>query len=85
MSECTEEERVCPNGDCAYCQSVCRHDNLIEEELTQYGQGICADCLKYIPRKYLSDEELELLNNDHPHLGFDRKSSHNHEDEELKC
>ena len=53
---------MCPMGDCADCQRLCGHDHLIEEELTEYGQGVCENCLKHIPKKYLSDEELELLN-----------------------
>jgi hypothetical protein len=55
---------ICEMGDCADCQRLCGHDILIEEELTQYGQGVCENCLKHIPKKYLSSEELELLNSE---------------------
>ena len=39
----------------------CSHDNLIDDELAEYGKAICRDCLKEIPKKDLTDEELKKL------------------------
>ena len=39
----------------------CSHDNLIDEELADYGRAICRDCLKEIPKKYLFDYELKIM------------------------
>lgn len=60
-TRCTKTEKYCTFGDCDECQKNCWHDNLIDDELIEYGRAICRDCLKEIPKKYLTDEELKKL------------------------
>ena len=42
-------------------QGRCGHDNLITEELEDYGKGVCRDCWKEIPEKQMFPEEKKLL------------------------
>ena len=49
------------NEDGTIFGKYCSHDNLIDDELAEYGKAICRDCLKEIPKKDLTDEELKKL------------------------
>jgi hypothetical protein len=49
------------NEDGTIFGKYCTHDNLIDEELEDYGRAICIDCLKEIPKKDLFDYELKQL------------------------
>ena len=52
---------VAEPNDADNSDGTSEENNLIDDELAEYGKAICRDCLKEIPKKDLTDEELKKL------------------------